>query len=251
MAHIRIRLTNKQRNAVRAEIKRLVDNNLIGTGPKYTAPSRVARLVYANRGLRGLPQLFGSGCVEYYVTQMLKDGDLIAKEDEDGECYLVTKENQNRDLTEGPIETKQENNMEKKEMTKIEVIDQNDKKADEKFARMVENKIQKSFRNTREFKNALNRALMGAYDEDIEDATGEPYLKVCERWTIRKIFSIETGEDYYKLYKEVYYIENPGKYYFEEVNPTIYRRIAPQHEEGDRKWAEAVSKHENIQIVED
>ena len=119
MANIRIRLTNKQRNAVRAEIKRLVDNNLIGTGPKYTAPSRVARLVYANRGLRGLPQLFGSGCVEYYVTQMLKDGDLIAKEDEDGECYLVTKENQNRDLTEGPIETKQENNMEEKEMTKI------------------------------------------------------------------------------------------------------------------------------------
>ena len=251
MAKIRLRLTHAQKDAVRKESKRLVDNNLIGTGPKYTAPSRIARKVYAQRGLRGLPQLFGVGCVEYYVTQMLKEGELIAKEDENGECYLVTKENPNRDLTEGPIETKQENNMEEKEVKKIEVVDKNDKKADEKFARMVENKIQKSVRNTREFKTALNRALMGGYDEDIEDATGAPFLKVCERWTIRKIFSIETGEDYYKLYKEVYYIENPGKYYFEEVNPTIYRRIAAQHEEGDRKWAEAVSKHENIQIIED
>ena len=251
MAKIRLRLTHAQRDAVRTEIKRLVDNNLIGTGPKYTAPSRIARKVYAQRGLRGLPQLFGVGCVEYYVSQMLKEGELIAKEDENGECYLVTKENPNRDLTEGPIETNQENNMEEEEVKKIEVVDKNDKKADEKFARMVENKIQKSYRNTREFKTALNRALMGGYDEDIDDATGAPFLKVCERWTIRKIFSIETGEDYYKLYKEVYYIENPGKYYFEEVNPTIYRRIAAQHEEGDRKWAEAVSKHENIQIVED
>ena len=251
MAKIRIRLTHAQKDAVRKEIKRLVDNNLIGTGPKYTAPSRIARKVYAQRGLRGLPRLFGVGCVEYYVTQMLKEGELIAKEDANGECYLVTKENPNRDLTEGPIETKQENNMEENEVKKIEVVDKNDKKADEKFARMVENKIQKSFRNTREFKNALNRALMGGYDEDIDDATGVPLLKICERWTIRKIFSIETGEDYFKLYKEVYYIENPSKYYFEEVNPTIYRRIAAQHEEGDRKWAEAVSKHENIQIVED
>ncbi len=250
MANIRLRLTHAQRDAVRTEIKRLVDNNLIGTGPKYTAPSRIARKIYAQRGLKGLPQLFGVGCVEYYVSQMLKSGELIAKEDENGECYLVTKENQNRDLTEGPVETKEENNMEEKEV-KINVVDKNDKKADEKFARMVENKIQKSYRNTREFKNALNRALMGGYDEDIDDATGAPFLKVCERWTIRKIFSIETGEDYFKLYKEVYYIENPGKYYFEEVNPTIYRRIAAQHEEGDRKWAEAVSKHENIQIVED
>ena len=251
MASIKLRLTHAQRDAVRTEIKRLVDNNLIGTGPRYTAPSRIARKVYAQRGLKGLPQFFGVGCVEYYVSQMLKDGELIAKEDENGECYIVTKENPNRDLTEGPIETKQENNMEEKEVKKIEVVDKNDKKADEKFARMVENKIQKSYRNTREFKTALNRALMGGYDEDIDDATGAPCLKVCERWTIRKIFSIETGEDYFKLYKEVYYIENPGKYYFEEVNPTIYRRIAAQHEEGDRKWAEAVSKHENIQIVED
>lgn len=251
MANIKLRLTHAQRDAVRTEIKRLVDNNLVGTGPKYTAPSRIARKVYAQRGLKGLPQFFGVGCVEYYVSQMLKDGELIAKEDENGECYIVTKENPNRDLAEGPIETKQENNMEEKEVKKIEVVDKNDKKADEKFARMVENKIQKSYRNTREFKTALNRALMGGYDEDIDDATGAPFLKVCERWTIRKIFSIETGEDYFKLYKEVYYIENPGKYYFEEVNPTIYRRIAAQHEEGDRKWAEAVSKHENIQIVED
>lgn len=250
MAGLRIRLTQAQRDAVRKEIKRLVDNNLIGTGPKYTAPSRIARKVYAQRGLKGLPKLFGLGCVEYYVSRMLKNGELIAKEDENGECYLVTKENPNRDLTEGPIETKQENNMEKKEV-KINVTDKNNTKADEKFARMVENKIQKSVRNTREFKNALNRALMGGYDEDIDDATGAPFLKVCERWTIRKIFSLETGEDYYKLYKEVYYIENPGKYYFEEVDPTIYRRIAAQHEEGDREWAEAVSKHENIPIVED
>lgn len=251
MGNIKLRLTQKQRDAVLKEIKRLVDDNLIGTGSKYTAPSRIARKIYAQRGLKGMPQMFGPGCVEYYVRKMLKDGDLIVKEDDRGECYLVTKENPNRDLTEGPVETNQENNMEEKKMGKIEVVDKNDKKADEHFARMVENKIQKSIRNTREFKTALNRALMGGYDEDIDDATGAPFLKVCERWTIRKIFSIETGEDYYKLYKEVYYIENPGKYYFEEVEPTIYRRIAAQHEEGDRKWAEAVSKHENIQIVED
>lgn len=250
MAKIRVRLTKKQKNAVVKEIKRLVDENLVGTGPRFRAPSRIASKVYAQRGMKGLPKVFGTGCVEYYVTKMIKEGELIAKEDEFGECYFVTKEKQDRDLTEGPAKTQQENNMEDNEM-KINITDKNDKKADEKFARMVENKIQKSFRNTREFKTALNRALMGAYDEDIEDATGAPFLKVCERWTIRKIFSIETGEDYYKLYKEVYYIENPGKYYFEEVNPTIYRRVAPQHEEGDRKWAEAVSKHENIEIIED
>lgn len=260
MAKIRFRTTRKQQDAIKREIKRLIDDNLIGTGPKRFMPNKVCKKVQAQRGTKGLPGFITDKMVWYYFNQLRQDGEIFIKEDGEGEAYLVTKEKPNRLLSEVKEaelarEKEQTNNNKEEEvektMTKINVIDANDKKKDEKFARIVENKIQKSIRNTREFKNALNRALMGGYDEDIDDATGQDFLKVTERWSIRKIFSIELGDDYYKLYKEVYYIEDPHKYYFEEVNPTIYRRLAAQHEEGDRKWAEAVAKHENIAIVED
>lgn len=238
----RIRLNNRQKKAVIKEVKRLIDDGLVGTGSKPTAAGRVANLVYAQRGTKGLPRLFGTGCVEYYVNKMIKEGTIIFKTNEDGETYMVTKENQNNQFN---------NNGGNNTMaTKINVVDANDAKKDEAFAHYIENKIAKSVRNTREFKNALNRALQGGYDEDVADVTGADLLKVCERWSIRKIFSLEKGEDYYKLFKEVFYIENPHKYYFEEVNPTIYRRLAPQHEEGDRKWADAVALHENIAIID-
>lgn len=125
------------------------------------------------------------------------------------------------------------------------------KNEDKAFKNYTENKIEKSIRNTKEFKNALNRAQNGEYDKDVDDVKGDDLLKVCERWTIRKLFSLEKGKDYYKLFKEVFYVENPHKHYFEKVNPDIYRRLAPQHEEGDKEWADAVSKHENIVIVEE
>ena len=120
-----------------------------------------------------------------------------------------------------------------------------------KFAELNENKVEKSIRNSKEFKEALERAMKGEFDKDIDSAKGLNFLKVYENWTIRKMFSLERGEDYYKLYKEVFYVENPGKYYFDTVNPTIYRRIAGQHEEGDKKWANAVAKHLGIKIVDD
>lgn len=254
MAKIRIRTTHKEQDAIKREIKRLIDENLIGTGNRYFMANKVVKKIEALRGTRGLPKIFGQHTVWYYYNQLIQEGEILVKTDEEGEAYLVTKENPDRsleDIKNAEIEREQKEDKENKQMTQIEVVDKNDKKADEKFARIIENKIQKSIRNTREFKNALNRALMGGYDEDIDDATGEDFLKVTERWSIRKIFSLETGMDYYKLYKEVYYIENPHKYYFEEVNPTIYRRLAAQHEEGDRQWADAVAKHENIAIVED
>lgn len=256
MAEIRIRTTRKQQDAIKREIKRLIDENLVGTGPKRFLPSKVAKKIQSMRGTHGLPNFMTTKGIWYFFNQLRQEGEILIKEDADGEAYLVTKENPDRlysEVVAAELEREKQNNKEeeKKQMTHIEVVDKNDKKADEKFARIIENKIQKSIRNTREFKAALNRALMGSYDEDIEDATGEDFLKVCERWTIRKIFSLELGEDYYKLYKEVYYIEDPHKYYFEEVTPTIYRRLAAQHEEGDRQWAINVSKHENIAIVED
>ena len=122
---------------------------------------------------------------------------------------------------------------------------------DTKFQEINENKVEKSIRNSKEFKEALERAMKGEFDKNIDSATGLNFLKVYENWTIRKIFSLEKGEDYYKLYKEVFYIENPGKHYFDTVNPTIYRRIAAQHEQGDKNWAEAVAKHLGIKIIGD
>lgn len=124
-------------------------------------------------------------------------------------------------------------------------------KEDKAFKNYTENKIEKSVRNTKEFKNALERAQKGEYDVDVDNVAGADLLKVYERWTIRKMFSLEKGEDFYKLFKEVFYVENPHKYYFENVNPTIYRRMSPQHEQGNKDWADAVAKHENISIVEE
>ena len=253
MAGIRIRTTKRERNAIKREIKRLVDDNLVGTGKAHLSANRIASLVTAQRGMKGLPKVFGGGCVEYFFRQMLKDGDIFIKEDQDGEAYLVTKEHPDKTLEEAGKNNININNINKasevENKMKINVKDANDVKADKRFAELVENKIQKSIRNTREFKAALNRALQGGFDEDIDDATGADLLKVVEKWSIRKIFSLETGKDYYKLYKEVYYIEDPHKYYFEVVNPTIYRRISAQHEQGDIEWAKSVSEHENIPII--
>lgn len=122
--------------------------------------------------------------------------------------------------------------------------------ADEAFKNLTENKVEKSLRNTKEFAAVLAKAQKGEFDETIDDACGADFLKVTEIWTIRKMFSLEEGKDYYKLYKEVFYVENPHKYYFDTVDPTIYRRIAGQKEQGDKEWAEAVAKHLGIKIVE-
>lgn len=122
--------------------------------------------------------------------------------------------------------------------------------ADDAFKNLTENKVEKSLRNSKAFKDALKKASEGKFDIDVTDVCGEDLLKVTEIWSIRKMFSLEEGKDYYKLYKEVFYIENPHKYYFETVNPTIYRRISGQKEQGDKEWADAVSKHLGIQIIE-
>ena len=123
--------------------------------------------------------------------------------------------------------------------------------ADEAFKNLTENKVEKSLRNSKAFKDVLHRAAKGEFDEDVTDVCGEDLLKVTEIWSIRKMFSLEEGKDYYKLYKEVFYVENPHKYYFDTVEPTIYRRISGQKEQGDKEWADAVAKHLGINIVEE
>lgn len=122
---------------------------------------------------------------------------------------------------------------------------------DTKFNELNENKIEKSLRNCKAFNDALVKATKGKFDEDIADVTGMDLLKVNEKWSIRKQFSLDEGKHYYKLYKEVFYIENPHKYYFETVEPTVFRRISGQHETGDKEWAEAVAKEMGINIVEE
>lgn len=112
-----------------------------------------------------------------------------------------------------------------------------------------ENKIEKSLRNSKAFNTALVRATKGDFDEDLTSATNMDLLKVTEKWVIREIFCIEKGHTYFKLYKEVYYVENPHKYYFDEVEPTVYRRIAGQKETGDLKWAKAISNEYKCDIV--
>lgn len=123
--------------------------------------------------------------------------------------------------------------------------------ADAVFNQLTEDKIQKSLRNTSEFNKALERANKGDFDVDTNDATGEDFLKVTEKWTIRKEFNLNEGKHYYRLWKEVFYIQNPHKYYFDVVEPTVYRRIAKQSEHGDIEWAKSVSKERNVPIVED
>ena len=121
-----------------------------------------------------------------------------------------------------------------------------------------ENKVEKSLRNTKEFAAVLARAQKGEFDKELQDArdNGElqgtsgrlPLLKVTEVWSIRKHFSLDTGTDYFKLYKEKFYVENPGSHYFETVNPVIYRSVVAQREEGDAEWAKNVGAHLGIQV---
>lgn len=119
----------------------------------------------------------------------------------------------------------------------------------EGYKAIEENKIEKSLRNSKEFANALSRAQKGEFDEDLSSAFNMDLLKITETWVIREIFSIEKGDTYFKLYKEVYYVENPHKHYFDTVNPTVFRRIAGQKETGDKKWAEAIAKEYGCPIV--
>lgn len=120
---------------------------------------------------------------------------------------------------------------------------------DATFEAMNENKIQKSARNNTILANALKRAKKGDFDEDLNEVKGMDLLKVTEIFSIREIFSIEEGKTFFKLYKEVFYINDPHKYYFETVEPTVYRRISGQHEQGDEDWAKAVAKEMGIEII--
>ena len=115
-----------------------------------------------------------------------------------------------------------------------------------------ENKVEKSIRNSEAFAAVLARATKGQFDKELDVARAEglegtrsrlPLLKVTEIWSIRKHFSIERGTDYFKLYKEKFYVENPGSNYFETVAPTVYRKVVAQSEEGDATWATAVAAH--------
>ena len=121
-----------------------------------------------------------------------------------------------------------------------------------------ENKVEKSLRNSKAFKEALKRAQKGEFDKELEDAreNGElvgtsqrlPLLKVTEIWSLRKHFSLEIGKEYCQLYKEKFYIENPGSNYFDTVNPTVYRMVVSQKEKGDKDWADAVAAHLGIKV---
>lgn len=121
-----------------------------------------------------------------------------------------------------------------------------------------ENKVEKSLRNSEAFKKALKRAQKGEFDKELEDAreNGElvgtsqrlPLLKVTEIWSLRKHFCLQAGAEYYQLYKEKFYIENPGSNYFETVNPTVYRMVVSQKEKGNKEWADAVAAHLGIEV---
>lgn len=118
---------------------------------------------------------------------------------------------------------------------------------------VCENKIDKSIRNSEAFQDTLARAINGGYDLDISEKPQQlgrlPLLKIHEQFSIRKGFSLETGQDFYKLMKEVFYTENPGSNYFETVDPFIYRRVASQKETGDLTWAKNVAKHYGISVA--
>ena len=121
-----------------------------------------------------------------------------------------------------------------------------------------ENKLEKSIRNSEKFQQTLSRALNGDYDLELDEARAEgelvgtnyrlPLLKVTELWSIRKRFSLELGEDYYQLYKEKFYIQNPGSNYFDTVSDTIYRSVVMQKEKGDETWARNVAERFGIEI---
>ena len=123
---------------------------------------------------------------------------------------------------------------------------------DAKFAAINENKIEKAIRNSSALEAAFDRAKAFDFDVDIDSACNKPYLKVAERFTIRKIFDLKTGDFVYKLYKEVFYINDPAKHYYETVDEDkVYRRIAAQKEHGDLKWAKALKKNMGVEIVDD
>ena len=121
-----------------------------------------------------------------------------------------------------------------------------------------ENKVEKSIRNSEKFQVTLARALQGDYDLELDEARADgelegttyrlPLLKVTELWSIRKRFSLELGQDYYQLYKEKFYIQNPGSNYFETVQDTIYRSVVMQKEKGDETWARNVAERFNIEV---
>lgn len=119
----------------------------------------------------------------------------------------------------------------------------------DKFKLMNENKSDKSKRNNELLNAALARAQKGDFDEDIESQAGMDLLKVYERFSIHEQFSLEKGKPYFKLYKEVFYMNDPHKRYYDTVEDKVYRRIAAQHEEGDEEWAKAVAKELKIEIV--
>lgn len=255
MNKIRIRTTQKERAAIRAAIKQIIDQRLVGEGNKYFFAGQLNKRIMSMRGKRGLPRMIAESTVPYFYNEMLKAGEIIVKEDENGLAYLVTKEHQDmtpaqlieqgkEELAKQFMEDIKENQIEKENTI------MNNAKEDAQFKKINENKVEKSIRNTKEFMNAINRVAKGEFDEDIDDATNLPFLKVAEKWSIHKQFSLEEGKDFYQLYKEVFYIENPGKYYFEVVEPTIYRRISRQHEHGDIEWAKAVAAHLSIEIAE-
>ena len=124
--------------------------------------------------------------------------------------------------------------------------------ADAKFTQLNENKIEKSLRNSTAFQQAFIKASKGEFDEDLNCATNMDLLKVTEVFTIHKQFNLETGKDQFKLYKEVFYIQDPHKYYFDEVEPTVYRRVSGQHEiYDDEDIAKRVAKQCNLAVVDD
>lgn len=136
-------------------------------------------------------------------------------------------------------------------MATIKVTDAKDTKEDTRFKEINENKIEKSLRNSKDLQDAIRRAKKGEFDIDVEDVTNADLLKINEKWSIRKQFSLAEGKHFYKLYKEVFYIADPHKNYFETVaTKQIMRRIAAQKEQGDLDWAKAVSKEMHVDIVE-
>lgn len=125
--------------------------------------------------------------------------------------------------------------------------------------KLIDDKISKSIRNSKKLHKAINNAIAGKKYKDIETQKGMDLLKVNEIFTIRRRFSIgkhaatDKAGFYYQLFKEVFYIDNPGKEYVEEagVKPTVYRRIAVQTEAGDREWAETLAKHIDAELIDE
>lgn len=122
-------------------------------------------------------------------------------------------------------------------------------RTDKDFQKLNENKVELSTRNNKALAKAIKRAQKGDFDKTI-DVDAPTMLKLHERWTIRKMFSIDKGEEYFKLYKETFYINNPNNHYYEKVEDVVMRRISAQHEQGNKDWAKAVSEYLGAEIVE-